>query len=195
MGDRVRVFLVEDDGDFAFLLGKMLEKDSRLEYLGYAAGRADGVSMVVTLKPDIILMDLSLTDNELDGIEAAREMRIKTQAKVLLITSFEQHNIMVTASKRAFASGYVFKSNYQNLADTIYATAISTTPQEGFIRELILSDLSFAERSVLLDIINGDSTVHAASSLKTIANQKTSIFKKLGLKNTNELVSVFKGWL
>jgi DNA-binding CsgD family transcriptional regulator len=30
--------------------------------------------------------------------------------------------------------------------------------------------------------------------LKTIANQKTSIFKKLGIKNTDELFAVFRDW-
>jgi len=30
--------------------------------------------------------------------------------------------------------------------------------------------------------------------MKTVANQKTNIFKKLGLKNTNELVHIFKDW-
>ena len=128
----------------------------------------------------------------MDGIEASKEIRLATDAKVLLLTSYEQPEIIINASKRAFASGCVFKSQCQTLTDTIHKTATSHTPQEQFIRELLMSDLTSAERSVLCDLLDGKIDTLSASSLKTIANQKTSIFKKFGLKSTSELVRVFR---
>ena len=191
MRDKVKTLVVEDDIDFAFLIRDLIMHDERLLFLGHAATRRDAIGMAAGLKPDVVLMDLSLSICEYDGIAAARDIRVATGAKILLVTSFEQHDIVINASKRAFASGYVFKSDYRDLADTIYMTATSITPQECFIRELLLGELSPAERSVFEGIIAGDCSSQTASSLKTIANQKTSIFKKLGVKSTNELETVF----
>ena len=191
MCNKVKTLIVEDDCDFAFLIGKEIMQDERLLYLGHAASRKDAIAMAVKLRPDIVLMDLNLSGSEFDGIFAARDIKIATEAKILLLTSFEQQDVMINASKRAFAAGFISKSDYHAIANTVYMTATSVTPQEVFIRELVLGELSPAERSVLASIVEGDCSAQSASSLKTIANQKTSIFKKLGLKSTNELVSVF----
>ena len=192
MFDKVKVVLVEDDMDFAFLLRKIMEQDYKLEFLAHAANRTLGVEMVKMLKPDIVVMDLNLSGSDLDGIGAAKEIRLKTGIKVILLTSYEQPEIIINASKQAFASGYIFKSQCQQLTDTIYRTATSVTPQEHFIRELILQELTPAERSILNDLVEGNTGKPATSSQKTIANQKTNIFKKLGFRNAKEAVRVFK---
>jgi DNA-binding NarL/FixJ family response regulator len=192
MDKKVSVLLVENDRDFVFLIQKILEKDDKLKYVGHADSKKLGVQMAQQLKPDIVIMDLNLSGSELDGIEAAKEIRLTTAAKMLLLTSFEQSDIMLNASKKAFASGYIFKSQCQTLADTVYKTATSNTPQEMLIRELVLNELTSAERGILNDLISGEMSAHSSSS--TIANQKTSIFKKLGVKSTDDLVSVFKNW-
>ncbi|MDR2712918.1 MAG: response regulator transcription factor [Clostridiales bacterium] len=194
MDNKVKTILVEDDKDFAFLIRKMITQDPRLEYLGHATNKAVGVEMAHMLQPDIVVMDLNLSGKALDGIEAAKEIRLTTGAKILLLTSYEQPDVIITASKRAFASGYVFKSQCQNLTDIIYETATSNTPQEGMIKELLLKELSPAERSILTDMLEANADKLSLSSAKTVANQKTSIFRKLGFKNTRELISVFKNW-
>ena len=192
MPEKIKVLLVENDADFVYLIKKMIEKEDDLVFLDYAEKKADGIMLALKYMPDIVLMDLNLTKNELDGIETAKEIRLLTSAKILLLTSFESPDIIIQASKQAFASGYIFKSQCQTLLDTIRRTAASHTPQELFIKELILQDLSHAERNVIQNILYGDSEVH--SSFKTIANQKTQIFKKLGIKNTQQLIHLFKNW-
>jgi len=193
MLNKVKVLLVEDDQDFVFLIQKMIKRDGKLDYLGHASGRASGVEMAQSLKPDIVVMDLNLSGSELDGIEAAKNIRLTTDAKVLLLTSYEQPEIIINASKKAFASGYVFKSQSQILTD-IYKTATSHTPQEEFIKELLLGELTPAERGVVSNMLEGNEDTLSSSSLKTVANQKTSIFKKLGVKKTSELIRIFRSW-
>jgi len=146
------------------------------------------------MKPDIVVMDLNLSGNNLDGIEAAKEIRKITGIKILLLTAYEQKDIIIDASIRAFASGYVLKSQYQTIAQIIYETATSNTPQKEFIKELTLSVLSYAERGVLLDMINDTNFYTSQSSQSTVDNQKTNIYKKLGLKSKKEIIKVFKNW-
>ena len=191
MDEKIRVLLVEDDIDFVFLIKKLIKKDKRLECVGHAQNKKHGIELSKAMKPDIVLMDLNLSGSELDGIEAAKEIRLATGAKILLLTSFEQPEIIINASKRAFASGYVYKSQCQTLADTVYKTATSITPQELFIKEIIINDLTSAEQGVIKNMAEG---VINVASFSTVANQKTSIFRKLGIRNTDELVKLIKHW-
>lgn len=109
-----------------------------------------------------------------------------SQAKIILLTAIEDPQISIEASKKAFASGYIFKSQFDLIPETIRATAKGSTPQEDFIKALIVSELSVAEKTVL-DVILGKD-IRLLSSEKTIANQKTNIFKKLGVRHGNELI-------
>ena len=192
MIEKITVLLVEDDLDFVYLIRKMLERDSSLYFLGHVDNKTDAVNFAKRLSPNIVLMDLNLSKSELDGIEAAREIRLATDARVLLLTSFEQSKISINASKKAFASGYIFKSQCQTLTETIRKTARTQTPQGQFIREMILQDLTATERHIFGMMLGEDGTTQ--STEKTIANQKTSIFRKLGLKNRNELLHIFRNW-
>lgn len=178
--------------DFVFLIRKMIEREQSLRFLACAETKTDGVKLAKQLLPDVVLMDLSLSKSEMDGIAAAKEIKLAIHTKVLLLTSFEQPEIIINASKKAFASGYVFKSQCHMLPGIICDTAASRTPQEQFIKELILQDLSTAERNILNMILRGQAI--SQSSVKTVANQKTNIFKKLGLKNTAELIHIFGNW-
>ena len=187
---KIRILLIENDLDFVYLIKTMIENEADLEFCNYAETAFAGIELAVSLEPDVVLVDLNLTGSRLDGIEAGRQIRIRTNAKVLLLTSFEQPSVIITASKQAFASGYILKSQCQSLCCQIRETYAGSTVQELFIRELILQDLSSAEKTVF-DMIIGKS-VNILSSEKTIANQKTNILKKLGLKNQKELLHIFE---
>ena len=191
MSKKIKVLLVEDDLDFAYLIEKVICSDERLDLIGHATNKTSAVNLACGLKPDIVVMDLNLSGADLDGIEASKEIGILTGSKVLLLTSLEQTDVIINASKKAFASGYIFKSHYETITDTIYNTAVSRTPQEEFIKELVLSDLSSAERAVFTDMLNEEINLTISSAGKTIANQKTSIYKKLGVRGSDELIRIF----
>lgn len=187
---KIKILFVEDDPDFIFLIEKMLKSEPDFEVIGHTDNKNEAIIIAERTQPDIVLMDLNLSLGELDGVEAAKQIRLKTDAKVILLTAFEQPEISIDASKKAFASSYIYKSQYEILCVTIRRTASGTTPQESFINALILSDLSPAERYIFNMMIGKD--VQVLSSEKTIANQKTNIFKKLGVKNSHELQQIFK---
>lgn len=187
---KIRILLIENDIDFVYLIRKTIEQTDDLTFCTYAENGYAGLELALKLRPDIVLTDLNLTGNNLDGIEVSRQIRLSTNAKVLLLTSFEDPSIVISASKKSFACGYIFKSQCQNLCGIIRESATGITVQEHFIQELILKDLSSAERSVF-DMMLGRN-VDILSSEKTIANQKTSVFKKLGIKNQQELQHIFQ---
>ena len=185
----IRVLVVEDDDDFARLILHTLQQSDDLRCVGIAKGRQQAVQMAKQQLPDVVLMDLNLSSSYMDGIDAAREIRTAIHTKIVILTVFENPEIILEASKRSSASGYLFKSQFSLLAGTLRSTVRGHTPQEWMIRSLILSDLSYAERTVF-DMMMGKK-IELFSSPKTIANQKTTILKKLGLHSQWELNMVF----
>ena len=175
----IRVLVVEDDDDFARLILHTLQQSDDLRCVGIAKGRQQAVQMAKQQLPDVVLMDLNLSSSYMDGIDAAREIRTAIHTKIVILTVFENPEIILEASKRSFASGYLFKSQFSLLAGTLRSTVRGHTPQEWMIRSLILSDLSYAERTVF-DMMMGKK-IELFSSPKTLANQKTTLSRKLGL--------------
>lgn len=191
MERKISVLIVEDDTDFCYLIRNTLSQQPDMEVLACCGTKQDGVAQAGNLRPDVVLMDLNLSSTALDGISAAREIRLTTSAKVLILTAFDDEDTVVRACVQGFASGYLFKSQFPLLVQTARAAARGATPQEYLIRSAILSALSPAERAVF-DLMLGRE-VSLQSSPKTIANQKTGILKKLGLRNQQELVHLFAG--
>ena len=189
MKDTIRFMLVEDDQDFVFLVSRMAEREDDLELVGCASNKDDAIRLCCELQPDIVLMDLSLSASGLEGIAASREICRLTNAQVIILTSFENPQTVVEACIKSMASGYVFKSQFNIIPETIRKTVNGHTPQLYLINSLILAELSPAERAVFDAVLDNDTST--LSSQKTIANQKTNVYKKLGVKNRGELLHLW----
>ena len=194
MGKKVRVLLIDDNPDFASNFKEIVSFDDRLEFLGSAPDWESGVDMAQGLRPDIVVMDLNLSGSALDGIDAAKEIRIKTGIPVLLLTAYENEEIILNASKKSFASGYVFKSQFMCIDDIIYHTVASNTVEKTLIKDLILRELTSAEAAVLKGLVDKDINKYTHASPSTIEKQLSSIFRKLGVRNSKELMMVFQNW-
>ncbi len=190
--NQIRIMIVEDDGDYQYLIAQAIEKESDFLLVAQCLSAAEACQSAKLHRPDIVLMDLNLTAQQMDGMEAARRIRIETDAKVIILTSFDQPELVIQASTRSFASGYVFKSQFSLLVPTIRATASGMTPQAFLICSAILKSLTPAEYSVFEYLLG--QKVSLRSSNKTIANQQTSVLHKLGLSGKQELRHVFAAY-
>lgn len=186
----IKVLLVEDDEDFAFLMKKLLSRQPDIQIVGYCGDEDTVMEMVRREIPDVVLMDLNLGNSSADGIRLSRQIRIETDAKVLILTALNTPDIIMRAAREAFASGYIFKNQLSFLVENIRAISKEYTAQEYLIASSALSILSDAEMAVFQIMMGKENDFH--SSTKTLSNQKGRIIKKLGLKNQKELVHVFK---
>ena len=189
-GALIKVLLVEDDEDFAFLMKKLLSRQPDIQIVGYCGDEDTVMEMVRREIPDVVLMDLNLGNSSADGIRLSRQIRIETDAKVLILTALNTPDIIMRAAREAFASGYIFKNQLSFLVENIRAISKEYTAQEYLIASSALSILSDAEMAVFQIMMGKENDFH--SSAKTLSNQKGRIIKKLGLKNQKELVHVFK---
>lgn len=188
--DEITILIVEDDEDFQYLIRQAVGRESSMTVVGCCASPEDAISLSQSLQPDVVLMDLNLSGSASDGIEASRRIRMMTDAKVLMLTSFEDPDTVIQAAVRGLAHGYIFKSQFSLLVESIKKTAEGITPQQFMIRSLALSCLSPAEYSIFEMMMGKE--VSLQSSPKTIANQKTTVLKKLDLPSQNALIHVFQ---
>jgi CheY-like chemotaxis protein len=84
-GKPLRVLIVEDDGVLALELTSMIEHWGG-DAVGVATSAARAIRLAHELTPDLILMDVRL-QGEIDGIEAAREIRDMQGCPIIFVTS------------------------------------------------------------------------------------------------------------
>lgn len=92
----LRVLIVEDEAIIALYLKRQLIAEG-WEVAGIAATGRDAMRMALEGKPDVVLMDISLS-GAMDGIEAARGIRSSSGPPVVFCTSYDDADIRDRAS-------------------------------------------------------------------------------------------------
>lgn len=129
----IRIMLVEDDLDYRYLIEQALRREADFELCTSCTDGKSAVQTALMEQPDIVLMDLCLAHSPIDGAEASRQIRLQTDARVIILTSREDFETVIRASTHAFASAYLFKSNFPVLIPMIRETAQGVTSQAHLI--------------------------------------------------------------
>jgi two-component system nitrate/nitrite response regulator NarL len=99
-------------------LSTILEPEQRIKVVGRAANGEQAVKLADKLKPDVVLMDISMP--VLDGIEAARQIHERLPGSQVLMLTGSAARQDIAKSRKAGASGYVTKDRIAaELVDTI----------------------------------------------------------------------------
>ena len=103
----IRVLIADDHRLFAEALEAILGADERIAVVGHAADGDEAVRLAGELRPDVVLMDLSMP--VLDGIEAAKAIRAGDAAICILMLTGSNSRADVDRARQAGAAGYVTK--------------------------------------------------------------------------------------
>jgi PAS domain S-box-containing protein len=105
----MRVLVVDDHEVVRRGVRSLISRDSRYEICGEAADGQDAIEKARELKPDLIVMDISMP--RLNGLEAAPLLRaILPQSEILILSQHDSPE-MVRQAVKAGARGYVVKSS------------------------------------------------------------------------------------
>jgi DNA-binding NarL/FixJ family response regulator len=103
----IRVLIADDHRLFAEALEAILAGDDRIKVVGHAGDGREAVRLAGELKPDVVLMDISMP--VLDGIEAARQISKADGGACILMLTGSNSRSDVDRARKAGAAGYVTK--------------------------------------------------------------------------------------
>ena len=175
---------------------------------GEAANGREAVEAAVKLRPDVVVMDISMP--ELNGLEATRRILKELPETQVLMLSVHESEQIVRDVLSSGARGYVLKSD----AGTDLVSAIEALSQRKLyftskVSEFVLSGflktsapdfkafaasgpLSPREREVVQLIAEGHANKEAAAmlhiSVKTVETHRAKIMEKLDAHSVSDLV-------
>jgi DNA-binding NarL/FixJ family response regulator len=206
---KIKIILVDDhqlvrDGIKALLSGV-----SDLEIISEASDSKELFQQLTTLKPDILIMDISLP--EISGIEITKTIsKDYPDIKVLILSMYNSEDFIFNSIK-AGAKGYLPKNTSRNeLLEAIYAIqsgedfyseSVSKTMLRSYIRRATDDEKPTEKSNEILTtreievlklyvegLINKEISDKLDISIRTVETHKNHIMRKLGLKSTVEMV-------
>ena len=195
---RPRILLADDHN--LLLEGYRLMLEPEFDLVGSVQDGQALLSAAQTLKPDIILLDISMP--LLNGIDAARQLSKCLPSTKLIFVTMHADTDYVTEAFQAGASGYILKraaaselltairearkgNHYVSPLVTRDALEARMSPKPGSKHS---SDLSHRQREVLQLVAEGRSRKEIAGilniSVKTVEFHKATLMRELWLETT-----------
>ena len=205
---KTRVLLVDDHQvvrrGVAGIIG-----DARPEWevCGEATTGREAVEAAISLKPDVVVMDISMPD--MNGLEATREILKNNPETEVLILSMHESEQLVRDILSAGARGYILKQDAGNdliaaleavrLHKLYFTSKVSELVLSGYLgraneapAEAQFSRLSPRELQIVQLVAESKSNKEVAAilhiSVKTVESHRANIMEKLGLHSVTELV-------
>ncbi len=203
---RLTLFLADDHAIFREGLRALFQAQADLRVVGEAADGLKTVELLMALKPDVVLMDVTMPG--LGGIEATRILRQRGSLSRIVIVSMHSTAQHVYEALAAGANGYILKeAAWLELMNAIRAVCHGRTYlshglpaqaiEDYLLRRTVatqsspLQRLSARERQVLHLVVEGRSSAWIAEtmalSVKTVDTYRSRLMGKLGVKNVVEL--------
>ena len=200
----IRLMLADDHRMLREGLSRSM-REQGFDVVGEASDGAEAVVMAQRLRPDVILMDVTMP--EMDGVEACRAVRADVPGtQVVMLTMHADQEVLASAI-RAGASGYLVKDcSTEEIAAAVRMaasgeTALSPQLAASMLNEVRKWDKAAAEEErivtkreeeVLQLIADGCSTPEVAAKLyisqKTVKNHLASIYQKLDARDRTQAV-------
>jgi DNA-binding NarL/FixJ family response regulator len=217
MGERaapLRILLADDHVTVRHGLRLLIDSQADMKVISEASDGNKAMQNAVALKPDVIVMDISMPG--MNGLAATRALKQKQPDVAIVTLTRHVDDAYVQELLRAGASGYVLKQSAPaELLQAIRAAAAggqyldSTLTARVTARLLGRADkvnkpaatLSERESEVLRLIAAGYSNKEIAGrlslSVKTVEAHKANAMRKLGLRGRIDIVkyAVLQGWL
>ena len=209
MADKKKILLVDDHPLFRAGLKSLLVDNPSFQIIGEAGDGEEAIRLTKTLKPDLLLLDISLPDKS--GIEITRELKNLFPEILIMIVSMHSKIDFITESFRAGALGYVIKESAaerlvqgletvargeyfldSSLSHKVVEKILGFPTKEAVITDEKYASLTPREEQVLRLLAEGHSAREVGEKLfispKTVENHRASIMDKLDLHSTLELI-------
>lgn len=209
MAPKYKLLIIDDHPMFRDGLKTIVRSGSNYEIAGEAGTCAEGLAQARSLKPDLVIVDISLPDG--NGIDLARDiLALAPQTKLVMLSMHSKVDFIATAFQ-AGVSGYLAKESSReqlvqaldavmagrqyldgSLSPRVVTELLSRPNEETRTADAAYGKLSRREQQVLRLLAEGLAPAVIAERLfisrKTVENHRTNILAKLGIKSPVALV-------
>ena len=214
--EKIKLLLVEDHVVVREGTRQLLENERDMEVIGEAGDGEEAVRLAKQLKPDVIIMDVSMP--KLSGLEATKQIKEMSPSSIVLILTGYDYDEYIFSLLESGAAGYLLKDvtgdELIQAVRRVYAGEQALHPV--VVRKLVdrfksqaanppdeihpLSILSEREMEVLKAAAKGNGNKEIADelfiSIRTVQAHMRSIFNKLGVGSRSEAIiyGLRRGW-
>ena len=212
---KIRVVIADDHPFVRDGVKGLINSQPDMTVVGEAADGLQVLARAKILKPDIVVMDLSMP--QIRGTQATEQLKCSAPGVKVIILTFHDDELVLRELVLAGASGFVLKrSSGEELV-----RAVRTVSEGGVFYDPALAQISLArmldktapsspastfklsprEENVLRLIAFGQTTKEVAAelgvSIKSVETYKTRLCRKLKLRSRAEIVrfALRQGWL
>jgi DNA-binding NarL/FixJ family response regulator len=201
-----KILIADDHGILRRGIGSLIKEQADMQVVGEANNGLVAVEMARKLRPDVVLMDVSMPS--LNGIEATRQIKSELPEVNILGLSVHAEREVVLDMIKAGASGYMLKEcAFEDLTNAIKALAagqsylspqVSSVILNGIVKDsgvkIIKGDrivFTLRENQVLKLLTGGESAKQIAAeaglSVKTVEAVRRHIMEKAAVNNLADL--------
>jgi len=212
--NKVRVLLAEDHETVREGLKMIISRQPDMEIVGEAADGREAIDRAISLKPDVVVMDISMPG--LNGLKATSKLKEKCPGIQVVALTRHKEGGYLQELLQAGASGYVLKqSSSEELIRAIRAVGNGQSYLDPAVTNTVVTKYSLGQRSselnaatltgreaeVLRLIASGYSNKEIAGqleiSVKTVEAHKANSMRKIGLNSRIDIVNyaLLQGWL
>ncbi|HAX97468.1 MAG TPA: DNA-binding response regulator [Candidatus Atribacteria bacterium] len=211
MMTKTKVLIVDDHRVVIEGIKSALSVYPELEVIGEALNGHQAIKKAKSLKPDIVIMDISMPD--LNGIDATLQIkRLDPHIKIIIFSMYSNREYVIELFKAGISSYVLKKDPMSDLVNAIkaverggtYFTTISSEILLNYVKELDdnknnniingFESLSLREREVFQSLAEGKSIKEVAETLgisrKTVETHKYNIMEKLHAQNITDLTKL-----
>ena len=203
-----RIIIAEDHTILREGLRSLLSSDPDLEIVGEAQDGQEAIRCVERLRPNLVLMDLSMP--RMNGLDAIKEIKKRSTDTKILVLTVHKNEEYIVATLQAGADGYALKdSTHAELGIAIknvlsgnhyISPGISGRVIEGYLegRKPLkpmspFETLTQRERGILKMIAEGYKNKEIADylciSVKTVEKHRANLMQKLDLHSVSALTA------
>jgi two-component system invasion response regulator UvrY len=202
MSKKVTIVLVDDHAVVRAGVKRLLEQEPLFEVIGEAESGEKGYQLFGALKPDVMVMDLSMPG--MGGLEAIRRIMMRHEKAKILVLSMHEDLSFANQALKLGAKGYLIKNT---LGDDLVKAIETISRGEVFLSDEIakkiavssiegdqdpIHDLSAREFEIFRLLAEGLEVDAIATTLnissKTVSNYQTMIKQKLNINTPIELI-------
>jgi NarL family two-component system response regulator LiaR len=152
--NKIRVMIVEDEPSTLAVHEEFVNRESDLQVVGTASTKEDAIYVATSLIPDVILMDINLTQKEdQQGIDVAIHLSIAIpETKIIMLSGLLNEDTVRSTMGLGVACNYLLKSKPHSIPEAIRGSFDEKPFLEGSVIDFIIRDYQESLKSTMVKL-------------------------------------------